>query len=161
MGLFDIFKSHKDEPDYNDSLPIDSRQTAELPVNYTKSEAIYLAQIQAASCLGQKMCDAWMESKRINANIKALRIQTNAEVQKHAQSMKAAREIIATVYGERAKALNAHYAVLDKAMQSNDRELIIHSLQNISSIVVANPLDQILKCINMLDNPNQKLQLDF
>lgn len=161
MGFFDIFKSRNDESAYDTSIPVKSNQRVDMPVNYTKSEALTLAKLQAASSLGQKIGDAWMESKRINANIEALRIQTNAQVKNHAETMMTYRQAISAVFGERAKALNAHYAALDKALQSNDREVILLSLQNISSIVITNPMEQVAKCLSMLDNPNQRLQLDF
>lgn len=51
--------------------------------------------------------------------------------------------------------------VLDKALKSNDRELIIGALQGISSIVVKNPLEDIAKLAFALQNPKQRLELDF
>ena len=49
---------------------------------------------------------------------------------------------------------------LDKAVASNDRDLILASLQGISSIVTKSPLDDFEKFVELYNDPSQEL-LDF
>ena len=65
------------------------------------------------------------------------------------------------IFGEREQALNKHYAVLDNAMQTGDREMVIVALQGISSIVVSNPLEQFTEMVKALEDPKAVLELDF
>lgn len=102
-----------------------------------------------------------MENKRINANIKALRMQTNAAIKIHAENIALAKDLIARTFGERAIALNRHYQVLDKALAENDKQLMISALQGISSIVVANPLESVAKILHSLTSKDEPLRLDF
>lgn len=168
MGIFNRFKSDKDisveEVKSCDSLEIvefEQNIDENLPAKLTRSDYNQLESLRKMSDLGSKLCDIYIENKRINANIKALRIQTNAVINIHAQNIAATRELVTKVFAERAIGLKKHYEVLDKALKSDDREMIIASLQGISSIIVANPVDQIAKFANMLHSPNSKLRLDF
>lgn len=63
-------------------------------------------------------------------------------------------------FGERDKALTKHYDLLDKAVASNDRDLILASLQGISSVVTKSPLDDFEKFVELYNDPTQEL-LDF
>jgi hypothetical protein len=71
------------------------------------------------------------------------------------------RDVLSRVFSERQTALNAHYATLDKALGTNDRELIIASLKGISSIVETNPLESFKDFTKVLDNKDETLYLDF
>ena len=55
---------------------------------------------------------------------------------------------------------NAASAKQDKAVASNDRDLILASLQGISSIVTKSPLDDFEKFVELYNDPSQEL-LDF
>lgn len=159
MGLFDFLKKTKIATTEK-NLPI-NYENDDLPVVWTRTEQNVLDSMGRLGELGSKLSDVYIESKRINANIKALRIQTNAVVQMHANSIIASREIVTKVFAERSLSLNKHYEVLDKALKSNDRDLIIASLQGISSIVVANPIEQIGEYLRMLQDSGTRLKLDF
>lgn len=159
MGLFDFLKKGKTST-VEENLPI-NYENDDLPVTWTRTEQTALDRMGRLGELGTKLSNVYIESKKINANIKALRMQTNAMVQMHANSIIASREIVTKVFAERSLSLNKHYEVLDKALKSNDRELIIASLQGISSIVVANPIEQIGEYVRMLQDPGTRLKLDF
>ncbi len=169
MGLFDIFKRHRDV-EYVEAELIENRKPISkitpnseelLPVSLSKSDLTQFTAMQKVGGVASKVADAYMESKRINANIKTLRLQTNAIINIHAKHIAAARECLVTVFAERSGALNKHYEVLSRALQTDDRELILASLQGISSIVTANPLDKIAKYVQALQNPKEPLFLDF
>lgn len=168
MSFFDFFK-RKDpvetaeviEAHYEEAVqPVGHKSNDSLPVRLSKVDLAKLENIQSLGTLGNRIADAYLESKRINANIKALRIATSSDLKKHAEQIAYAKDCLAKVFSERSVALNKHYAVLDRALRSDDRELIIASLQGISSIVVANPLDSIAANLRAL-NSDKPLQLDF
>ena len=73
---------------------------------------------------------------------------------------KTAQSFLEGTFGERDKALVKHYDLLDKAVASNDRDLILASLQGISSIVTKSPLDDFEKFVELYNDPSQEL-LDF
>lgn len=166
MGFLDIFKSKKSS---SDELTIVNREMEDshfseisvLPIDLSSKEVQAINSLQNLGEMGNKICEAYKESKRINANIKMLRMQTMAEVMMHAKEIELKRDIITKVYGERAVVLRKHYEVLERGLQKNDRELILASLQGISSIIVSNPLEQIAEYTKMLTSKNSKLLLDF
>ncbi|MBD5192172.1 MAG: enoyl-CoA hydratase/isomerase family protein [Barnesiella sp.] len=163
MGFFDIFK--RNEPSDTEiqsavnEVEIDYLET--LPVQIPESTVKEINKLNILGGMASKVADAYLESKKINANIEALRTTTSAVVSMHAAQLANARECLTMVFAERSTALNKHYDVLERALKSDDRELIIASLQGISSIVVANPLDKVGEYIRALNNPKVPLQLDF
>ncbi len=170
MKIYNLFKSSKtplvdadyDGKDYSsEGYNMNSETLDNLPLVLGAKEKNVLAQLRSAGNIANKVGEYWIENKRINANIEALKIQTNASLQKHAEYMLTMQNIVARTFAERNTALSKHYQVLEKAMNSNDRELIIASLQGISSIVVKNPLEDIAKIAFALNNPSQHLELDF
>lgn len=162
MNFFkNIFGSSKSENVESYEIVKSDSDFDSIPVVLSSPEKSNLNTLQQLGALGNKMADTYIESKRINANIKALKTQTNAVVKMHANSIAAAREVVVSVFKERSEALIKHYNVLDKALENNDRELILASLQGISSIVVSNPIEQISQYVAILQDPKKKLYLDF
>ena len=103
----------------------------------------HLAVVQQGLDLTSKCLDVYQESRRIDLSI--------AQIQ----------ATLLHIFGEREQALNKHYAVLDNAMQTGDREMVIVALQGISSIVVSNPLEQFTEMVKALEDPKAVLELDF
>lgn len=64
------------------------------------------------------------------------------------------------VFGEREKALDVHYRTLDKAIESNDRELIVAAIQGISTIVTKTPLEDLERLAQLYNDSSAPL-LDF
>lgn len=73
---------------------------------------------------------------------------------------KTAQDFMEKTFGERDKALGKHYELLDKAVASGDRDLILASLHGISSIVTKSPLDDFNKFVDLYNDTSQTL-LDF
>lgn len=162
MGFLNLFKKNSSDVEMQ---PVDDDVETvypeTLPVEIPESTIREITKLNSLGGTASKIADAYLESKRINANIKALRTATSAVVSMHASQLAHARECLTLVFAERSTALNKHYDVLERALKSNDRELILASLQGISSIVVANPLDKVGEYIKALNNPKAPLQLDF
>lgn len=82
------------------------------------------------------------------------------EMAKTIAKFKTAQAFMEGTFGERDKALTKHYELLDKAVATNDRDLILASLQGISSIVTKSPLDDFQKFVELYNDTSQQL-LDF
>lgn len=70
------------------------------------------------------------------------------------------QDIIEKVFGERDKALSKYYEVLDKALASNDRQMLLSSMEQISKVVTTSPLAEIERLSQIYDDTSQPL-LDF
>lgn len=82
------------------------------------------------------------------------------EMARTVAKFKTAQDFMEKTFGERDKALSKHYDLLDNAVKSNDRELIIAALHGISSIVTKSPLDDFEKFVELYNDTSQPL-LDF
>ena len=61
---------------------------------------------------------------------------------------------------KREKALDVYYRTLDKAIESNDRELIVAAIQGISTIVTKTPLEDLERLAQLYNDSSAPL-LDF
>lgn len=111
--------------------------------------------------LASQYLDIYQKNNEYRAQIRTLEIQNQTKIAEITQRYQLCRDVLFLVFKERQTALNAHYATLDQAMRSGDRELIIASLKGISSIVEKNPLESFSQFTKTLDNPNEILSLDF
>lgn len=82
------------------------------------------------------------------------------EIAKTVAKFKTAQDFMEKTFGERDKALSKNYDLLDDAVKSNDREMILAALHGISSIVTKSPLDDFDKFVELFNDPTQPL-LDF
>lgn len=82
------------------------------------------------------------------------------EMARTVAKFKTAQDFLEKTFGERDKALSKHYDLLDNAVKSNDRGLILAALQSISSIVTKSPLDDFEKFVELYNDTSQPL-LDF
>lgn len=105
--------------------------------------------------------DIWAENNRLSKEIRKLELESSVQIQKITQRYELCRDVLTQIFAERATALVAHYKTLDKALASDDRELIIASLKGISSIVSQNPLESFAEFTKALDNEDEVLNLDF
>ena len=82
------------------------------------------------------------------------------EIAKTVAKFKTAQDFMEKTFGERDRALSKFYDRLDDAVASGDREMILASLQGISSIVTKSPLDDFEKFVDLYNDTSQPL-LDF
>lgn len=111
--------------------------------------------------LAHKALDVWQMNSQCRNEIRILEVQSKEKIAEMTQRYQLCRDVLSAVFSERQTALNAHYATLDKALQSDDKELIIASLRGISSIVEKNPLESFKEFTKVLDNQDETLYLDF
>ena len=91
---------------------------------------------------------------------KQMQAWSKVEIAKTIAKFKTAQAFMEGTFGERDKALTKHYDLLDKAVASNDRDMILASLHGISSIVTKSPLEDFQKFVNLYNDTSQQL-LDF
>lgn len=108
-----------------------------------------------------KAMDVWRMNSQCRNQIKLLELQSRERIAEMTQRYQLCRDVLSAIFSERQTALNAHYATLDKALQSDDKDLIIASLEGISSIVEKNPLESFKEFTQVLDNKDETLYLDF
>lgn len=111
--------------------------------------------------LANKALEVWSMNTQCQKEIRKLEVQSQVMIHEMTERYQLCRDILSNVFAERQTALNAHYITLDKAMQSDDRELIISSLKGISSIVEKNPLESFKEFSRVFDNKDETLYLDF
>ena len=117
--------------------------------------------VEDVIALQHRIVDVWQESRRIDQNIATINAAKEVELQKIAAKFTLCREALAQRFGERHQGLTAHYKVLENAIESNDREMIIASLRGISNIVASNPLEDFTAFMNIMDDDKKTLELDF
>ena len=110
-----------------------------------------------------KGLDVWHTSMIVEQNIAAINSQTTVQLAEIAARYTTIQQALMSMYGERHGALQKHYDALDKALASNDRDLIIVSLKGVSSIVVSNPFEDFAKFMDAWENnsKDKPLELDF
>lgn len=109
----------------------------------------------------QKFADFYIENKRISKQLKAMESYNEMAMERMVLNYKQNREILSAVFGERFKALNAHYKALNKAIESNDREVVLAALRGINDIVAQNPLESFSEFKRIVNSENEVLKLDF
>lgn len=115
----------------------------------------------SAMSIADRALDVWQESNRIEQNIAMIEAAKEVELQNIVAKFEICKEMLTQTFGQRQQGLNVHYKMLDKALESNDREMIIASLRGISSIVASNPLEDFSKFIEAWNDKSKPLELDF
>lgn len=111
--------------------------------------------------LADKIVDVYQRSKEIDLQVQVLQAAKEVELAIIANQYELCREVILGTFGQRQQGLAAHYKVLDKALQNNDRDMIVSALKGISSIVVTNPLEDFTKFVEAWNDKSKPLELDF
>ena len=91
---------------------------------------------------------------------KQIRMMTDVQMANITAKYKSFELLLNKVFGEREKALDVHYRTLDKAIESNDRELIVAAIQGISTIVTKTPLEDLERLAHLYNDSSAPL-LDF
>jgi hypothetical protein len=110
--------------------------------------------------LTNKFIDTYAEIKRVEAKARMVNDWSKTEITKTVAKFKASQEFLYLAFGERNQALFKHYDLLDKAVASDDKELILAALQGISNIVTESPLKDFEHFSKLFDDTSQPL-VDF
>ncbi len=113
--------------------------------------------------LAKQALDVYNTSLMVEQNIAAIRASSEVQLAQIASKYEFCRSTLEHVFKDRHSGLAAHYCVLDNAMKSNDREMVLAALRGISSIVVSSPLSDFKDVVNNWDSYSKEkpLELDF
>lgn len=107
------------------------------------------------------VANVYQRSKEIERDICLIQSAKEVELRRIAAQYELCREVLQGTFGQRQQGLVAHYQILDKALESDDREMIVAALQGISKIVVSNPLESYSKFLEAWNDKSKPLELDF
>lgn len=108
----------------------------------------------------ERIMSVWRDCKMMSEKTEQIRLINQERIIKTLAQFKQNQELIERIFGERDRALSKYYQTLDAALLSNDRELIIASMQEISKVVTTSPLAEIERLSKIYDDTSQPL-LDF
>lgn len=108
----------------------------------------------------EHITQVYQQSMQLKRDVAAINAWTDVELAKIAAKYKSCETFLNKTFGEREKTLNKLYDQLDKAIESNDRELIIMAMKGMSDIVTSSPLSDFEKFVDLYNNASKPL-LDF
>lgn len=166
---------NKEYADSNDYCPVQQPSSPDVPVAQplpgeastdmvpmSKAKA-QIAMVEMGVGVVNKALDVYNLSTQVDRDIAAIRAASDVQLAQITTKFEFCKSALDHVFYDRHSALSAHYCVLEDAMKSNDRELIINALKGISSIVVTSPLSDFKEIVNNWDGYSKKkpLELDF
>ena len=117
-------------------------------------------QMLAVADAAQNIANLYTQCQAFKARTEQAKASSNVQMANTIAKYKVCQQFLESTFGERNGALQKHYELLDKAMESGDRELILASMQGISNIVTKSPLDELEQFAKVFNNPDLPL-LDF
>ncbi len=108
----------------------------------------------------ERLASLYMDCKMVEAQARQVKSWSEAEIAKTIAKYKSCQEFMCHTFGERDKALTKYYDLLDKAVERNDKDLIVATLQGIGGIVTKSPLQDLEQFAKLYEDTSQPL-LDF
>lgn len=118
------------------------------------------AQMNSAMDKTERLASMYRDCKLVEAQTDQVKAWSDVQITQTIAKYKTCQETLSKAFGEREDALNKYYSVLDNAIASNDRGLIIETLRCIGGIVTKSPLEEIQRMLAIYDDKSQPL-LDF
>lgn len=139
----------------------DSENALIIDSNVSMSQEVKAAEMGVG--LARHALDVYNTSLMVEQNIATIRAASEVQLAQIATKFEFCKSALEHVFQDRHSALAAHYCVLNDAMKSNDREMILVALRGISSIVVTSPLKDFTEIVSNWDSYSKKkpLELDF
>lgn len=108
----------------------------------------------------ERIASLYRDCQMVEAQTEQVKAWSQVEIAKTVAKYKSCQEFMYHTFGERDKALTKHYDLLDKAIEGNDKDLIIAALQGIGGIVTKSPLQDLEQFAKLYEDTSQTL-LDF
>ncbi len=143
-----------------DSLPANSDDYENEAEDYLGKVKSYVDTAYMIADKTQELMGLYAQCKQVEEHTKQLKVWSEVEIARTVAKYKSCQDFLDKTFGEREHALNKHYELLDKAVESNDKDLIIAALSGISSIVTKSPLDDFEEFVKLYNDDSQPL-LDF
>ena len=165
-----IFSKKKDDAYYYDDVDDQSGEVYEGEVvPYNGSDVAVREEDGAVDAMAvaadphaafNRVCDLYSECVNIREKSKQMKVWGDVKIAQTVAKYNSCRDYLERSFGERDKALGKHYSLLDDAVKSGDKELILAALQGISSIVTSSPLENFDEFVKLYQDESQPL-LDF
>lgn len=147
---FDAFE-YIDEPDEQ------SLQQTGMTDDKTDDEADVL---RIAQDITNNIATVYNNSLQVERDVAAVKAWSEVKLAEVAAKYKLCENFLNQTFSERDKALSKHYELLDKALETNNKDAIILAMQGISSIVTSSPLSDLEKFAQLYNDTSMPL-LDF
>jgi len=108
----------------------------------------------------ERIASLYRDCQMVEAQTEQVKAWSQVEIAKTVAKYKSCQEFMYHTFGERDKALTKHFELLDKAIEGNDKDLIISALQGIGGIVTKSPLQDLEEFAKLYEDTSQPL-LDF
>lgn len=108
----------------------------------------------------ERIASLYRDCQMVEAQTEQVKAWSQVEIAKTVAKYKSCQEFMYHTFGERDKALTKHFELLDKAIEGNDKDLIISALQGIGGIVTKSPLQDLEEFAKLYKDTSQPL-LDF
>lgn len=103
----------------------------------------------------QNIANVYSDCVKLRQKTKQIEAWSEEKMARTIAKYKTCQQYLTQSFGERNSALQKNYDVLDNAMETGDRELIIEALRNISGIVTTSPLQDLQKLIELYEDEDQ------
>lgn len=108
----------------------------------------------------ERILDMRRECELARLHTECVKFENQAQIVRIIAKFHSNKDAMEKVFGERERSLGKFYEVMDKALESGDRELLLQAMQQISKIVTSSPLEAIERMSRNYDDDSQTL-LDF
>lgn len=110
--------------------------------------------------LVEKILDVRKECELARLQTERVKLENNTQIVRILAKFQTNKDILEKVFGERERSLGKLFDLMDKALDSDDHELLLQSMQQIGKIVTSTPLAEIERLSRLYDDDSQTL-LDF
>lgn len=111
-------------------------------------------------CNVENVAKLYTQCVQIKEQTKQVQAWSNVKLAEITAKYKSCEDFLNKTFGERDKALSQHYKILDEAIASDDKTLIIEALKGISTIITKSPLEDFQQFAKLYEDTSTPL-LDF
>ena len=107
---------------------------------------------------GKMMFGAYQDYQRLSLEENTKRVNIQAEKEVAIAKIQAQKDLLKSylehTFGERRQVIQETFNTLDKALESNNMDVVSQAMESIQNIVKETPLKQVDKLLQLANNPN-------
>ena len=107
--------------------------------------------------LVEKILDVRKECELARLQTERVKLENNTQIVRILAKFQTNKDILEKVFGERERSLGKLFDLMDKALDSDDHELLLQSMQQIGKIVPSTPLAEIERLSRLHDDDSPPL----
>lgn len=118
-------------------------------------------QLNEGISMVQNVAGLYTQCVQLQEHTKQIEAMSRVQLARTVAKYKATEQFLTSTFEERGGVLRQHYKVLDHALASGDKELIIRAMSEISGVVTTSPLKDLEKlCENFDDSLDELMDWD-